>query len=106
MASDKTYNGYTNYETWNIMLWLYNDENNYYELRSRMRPYGDGFLPDEKDVREMCEAIFSVGDDLLAISTPDRVWLDDRNIDWDQIRSGLIEDFDLSETNDSATQSN
>ena len=92
-ANDTTYNGYANYETWNIVLWLYNDENNYYELRSRMRPYGDGFLPDEKDIREMCEIIFTTDENTP--STPDGVWLDDKSIDWDEIRQNLIADFDL-----------
>jgi hypothetical protein len=26
MATDTTYNGYTNYETWNVSLWLDNDQ--------------------------------------------------------------------------------
>ena len=28
-AADKTYNGWTNYETWNVALWLGNDEGAY-----------------------------------------------------------------------------
>ena len=39
MKTDTTYNGYTNYETWNVMLWLYNEEHLYNELRSMLRPY-------------------------------------------------------------------
>jgi hypothetical protein len=27
--SDKTYNGWTNYETWNVSLWLDNDQGSY-----------------------------------------------------------------------------
>lgn len=29
MTTDKTYNGWTNYETWNVKLWMDNDEGSY-----------------------------------------------------------------------------
>jgi len=31
MATDSTYNGWSNYETWNVALWLNNDEPLYRE---------------------------------------------------------------------------
>ena len=30
--ADKTYNGWTNYETWNVKLWLDNEQGTYYEV--------------------------------------------------------------------------
>ena len=30
MADDKTYNGWTNYETWAVKLWIDNDEGSYH----------------------------------------------------------------------------
>lgn len=36
-ATDKTYNGWANYETWNVALWLQND----YGLYSFARRYDD-----------------------------------------------------------------
>ncbi len=35
MSTDKTYNGWTNYETWNIALWMDNDEGSYNYNRER-----------------------------------------------------------------------
>lgn len=90
-TSDKTYNGYTNYETWNVVLWLYNDEPTYNELRSMLHQYkGCGISKD--DVSYICRKLFHNGE---TSATPDGVWLDDKQIDWRQIRSILIGDFDL-----------
>ncbi len=32
MSNDKTYNGWTNYETWLVNLWIQNDEDLYSQL--------------------------------------------------------------------------
>lgn len=32
--TDSTYNGYTNYETWNVSLWMANDETIYRHARA------------------------------------------------------------------------
>ena len=37
IATDKTYNGWANYETWNVALWLQND----YSLYKFARRYDD-----------------------------------------------------------------
>ena len=33
MQMCKEYNGYSNYQTWNVALWLDNDHDNYYHVR-------------------------------------------------------------------------
>lgn len=85
------YNGYKNYETWNIVLWLYNDEGKYNTLKSYLRPYrGEGVSGEQ--IASICNKIFHDGN---TSATPDGVWLDDKEIDWDGIASLLNGDFGL-----------
>jgi len=42
-ATDTTFNGWANYETWNVALWLGNDEN-LYEVAQRYDSY-DRLIP-------------------------------------------------------------
>ncbi len=41
--TDTTYNGYANYETWNVSLWLQNDEGAYKAAKGY--PCYDHFIP-------------------------------------------------------------
>ena len=35
------YNGWTNYETWNVSLWLDNDEGTYYQVREMLTEWSE-----------------------------------------------------------------
>lgn len=39
MSTDKTYNGWTNYETWNVNLWLDNEEGSYRDCKERAEEF-------------------------------------------------------------------
>ena len=61
--TDTTYNGWTNYETWNVSLWIGNDEGLYHIAR-----LCDTY---EEFLNELCESLQSSL--LKDLSTPDGV---------------------------------
>lgn len=46
-----SYNGWKNYETWNVSLWLDNDEGTYNEVREIMREVKASHEDDDDDIR-------------------------------------------------------
>ncbi len=71
--TDTTYNGWTNYETWNVALWIGNDEG-LYDLACAAGSYED-FV----DALEGC--------DLNDLSTPDGVNYRDPKVNTVEINS-------------------
>jgi len=72
-----TYNGWTNYETWNVNLWAMNEEPLYRMVQAHPRRLtASGFSA--TDARKLAGEMF--GD-----ATPDGVRISDGNIDWDEI---------------------
>lgn len=83
------YNGWANYQTWNIFLWLTNDWGLYSSLQWRVDNGGfKEFTP--QNIRSFC--IFDIQG-----STPDGVSYNDTAIDWGEIAESLNETFGLTE---------
>jgi hypothetical protein len=90
MTTTTTYNGWANYDTWNVMLWLDNEESiyrdtcRYFEVirRERKRPTYKGLI-----------AWLSDGGSIVA-STPDDVpWLND-TLSYTELDRGVRINFD------------
>ncbi len=79
MSSDEEYNGWRNYETWNVALWIGNDEGLYdlaRSLRNRPNPY-------ELLVEQLRE--------LGLTETPDKVAYNDSGLDIDELNAMIEE---------------
>jgi len=79
MAQNERYNGYSNYETWNVCLWINNDEGLYRAYpRNRVR-----------SARSCEEAVR----DLMPNGTPDMDGPQDYDkVDWSEVMEALGED--------------
>jgi hypothetical protein len=81
--TQETYNGYTNYQTWNVALWIQNDEFLYNTAKACVQFCGDNETPWDKFVRCMTEG--QIGRYLM--QTPD-------GVKWD---SAMINDFQIND---------
>ena len=73
--TDTTYNGWANYETWNVALWINNDEG-LYDLALKYRNYA-----------EFAEDIHQLG----LTKTPDGVAYRDSGLDIEELDELLVE---------------
>jgi hypothetical protein len=76
-----TYNGHKNYQTWNVLLWINNDEGLYNIARSEAN-YDDFVLT----MREL-------GNGAIAYETPDNVAWADPTIDRESINNDWVQEF-------------
>ena len=77
MTEDQTYNGWTNYETWNVALWIGNDEFLYTQARK---------CYDYKRFVQRMEGLMS--------ETPDGVSLTDPQLDLEELDEMIDELWD------------
>ena len=81
--SDQTYNGWANYETWNVTLWIGNDWG-LYQLACEVVRDGGAYGNFVKILQDNCGATH----------TPDDVAWDDVNIDGIEVNDFLAELID------------
>ena len=76
--TEDSYNGYANYETWNVALWINNDEGLY-------RVFQDFRCDNPVDMLELCKDVFGP-------YTPDDVYIENPAIDWDEVVDAVYGD--------------
>ena len=94
------YNGWTNYETWNVTLWIGNDEGLYNFILDGITGLLDDHDNDWQNISET-ELKELVRDAFGSNKTPDGVSLFDSKIDWSEVSDMLLE---LAEGNNLQTQ--
>ena len=87
--SNNDYNGWANYETWNVNLWIQNDEGFYNGVVESLRDMLDAREHDWQNVTH--HDIRAVVEDVIGRKTPDGVSISDHEIDWDEISDSLLE---------------
>jgi hypothetical protein len=80
----ETYNGYANYETWLVALWIDNDQNNIYHW-GEIAKYHYDIAKDTKYFTKKEEAIISFAEDM-------KEWYEDNMPDSEEI-GGLFRDM-------------
>jgi hypothetical protein len=105
--TDTTYNGWTNYETWLVKLWMDNDQGSYEYWREAARdawqhPVKNQFIDSRKDRARIALAERLKDDHEEAVSDLKGFAADLMNaalssVDWDEIASALLDD-DITDT--------
>ena len=83
MSADGTYNGYANYQTWNVCLWISNDEG-LHHFAARSQSYDDF----KRDLRQ-----YGKLEGTIAYETPDGVSWNDSNVNLAEMQEFWDENF-------------
>jgi len=82
----KTYNGWTNYETWNVALWLDNDEGTYNYVREMA-----GESANEYDLAVQLQAfVEEMAPELDASMFADLLGAALSNVEWSEIARNIL----------------
>lgn len=87
--SDDGYNGWKNYETWNVNLWIQNDEGFYSHMVEELRSILETHESDWENV-SLAE-VRGLIREVIGSKTPDGVRTTDAKIDWLEISDALLE---------------
>lgn len=109
MSEAKTYNGWTNYETWNVKLWMDNEQGSYnYWTATAQECYDDAEADDTFTRKE--RAAFDLADRLKseheeAMPEVSGMWADLlsaalSDVNWHEIAENMLDDVDEDETDD------
>lgn len=109
------YQGWSNYETWNVALWIYNDEGAYEMVKEWAaegwkaaeklsdRPYGrTGFNREERAAYALADQIQELVEDGNPLASDASMYSDMLSaaigeVDWSEIAKGWIEEVEKEE---------
>jgi hypothetical protein len=87
MKTDERYNGWKNWETWNLKLWLDNDYGNYQKYVTWLKSLPEA--PTQKQCFEFVDGLYRRG------VTPDFPSMDGdiKLIDWGEIHEAMVTEW-------------
>jgi hypothetical protein len=85
--NNEKYNGWANYETWNVALWYNNDEAIYDMLYDMIK----SVAPEEINDETASEVVITAFKYYNMAETPDNVKLNSKEINWYEIAEDLRE---------------
>lgn len=103
------YNGWTNYETWNVALWIDNEEGSHnYWREAAQECYewaidrGTGFTKEEQAVFDLADRLKSEFDEANPLASDASMWADLLNaamseVNWREIAARYIGEVDKTE---------
>lgn len=103
--AQQTYNGWTNYETWNVALWIDNEEGSHEQRREMAQEAWDNAEDDGEPDGRLTAAVYALEDSLKAWvedMVPDlgaTMWADLlgaalSEVNWREIAENWMEDVD------------
>ena len=93
MSENRTYNGWTNYETWNVKLWMDNDEGEYNYWQERAEYNRD----DVYDLSQELKSYYQEGMPEVNGMWADLLQASLNSVNWYEIAESLINSLEPEE---------